>query len=201
MGAATLSGVLESCSRDEASGVKPKASRFIATVNSAGLAEALKKRFEVYEDRFEIRRGENVTMIQEADIVLLAFKPYMIDLVLRQLGVKEAPAGKLIISVLVGSPPAKLEAVILNEDSNSAFGFSGKGASGKFYIKRAMLNIAAEFRESMTVIETIDIPQEYEEITYWIFLQLGKIQPVIPDLFDISRGTRRREWGIAVRYI
>jgi pyrroline-5-carboxylate reductase len=82
MGGAILSGVLESCSRDEVSGVKTKATRFIAIVNSAGLAEALKKRFEAYEDRFQIRRGENVSVIQETDIVLLAFKPYIIDLVL-----------------------------------------------------------------------------------------------------------------------
>jgi pyrroline-5-carboxylate reductase len=69
----------------------------------------------------------------------------------------------------VGSPLAKLEAIILNKDSNSACGFSRRGASGKFYIKRAMLNIAAEFRELITIIETTDIPQEYEEIIYWIF--------------------------------
>jgi pyrroline-5-carboxylate reductase len=30
------------------------------------------------------------------------------------------------------------------------------------------------------------MPKQYEETTDWIFLQLGKIQPVAPDLFDIG---------------
>jgi pyrroline-5-carboxylate reductase len=117
--------------------------------------------------------------MKEADIVLLAFKPYMIDPVLKQPGVWGALAGKLVISVLVGSPSAKLETAIYNENPNSK-------PEQPIYIKRAMLNIAAEFRESMTVIETTNMPQEYEEITNWIFLQLGKIAPVAPDLFDIG---------------
>jgi pyrroline-5-carboxylate reductase len=187
MGAAILSGVLESCSRAQANGEEPKISRFIATVNSEGSADALQRRFEGYADRFDVRRGENVTAMREADIVLLAFKPYMVDLVLRQPGVREALAGKLIISVLVGSPPAKLEEAIFNRDSDFDWGEIPRKEQGKpLYIKRAMLNIAAEFRESMTVIETTNMPRQYEEITEWIFLQLGKIQPVAPDLFDIG---------------
>ncbi|PMD53645.1 pyrroline-5-carboxylate reductase [Hyaloscypha bicolor E] len=187
MGAAILSGVLESCSRAQANGEEPKISRFIATVNSEGSADALQRRFEAYADRFDVRRGENVTAMREADIVLLAFKPYMVDLVLRQPGVREALAGKLIISVLVGSPPAKLEEAIFNRDSDFDWGEIPRKEQGKpLYIKRAMLNIAAEFRESMTVIETTNMPRQYEEITEWIFLQLGKIQPVAPDLFDIG---------------
>jgi pyrroline-5-carboxylate reductase len=179
MGSAILSGVLESCARDQANGEKPKISHFIATVNSEGSAKALKKRFEAYADHFEVRRGENVAAMREADIVILAFKPYMIDLVLKQPGVLAALRGKLVISVLVGSPPAKLEAAIYNENPSLK-------PEHPIYIKRAMLNIAAEFRESMTVIETTNMTQEYEEITNWIFLQLGKIAPVAPDLFDIG---------------
>src|ERR1700684_3456059 len=108
MGAAILSGVLESCSRAQANGDEPRISRFIATVNSEGSAEGLRTRFAQYADRFEVLRGDNVTAMQRADIVLLAFKPYMVDLVLRTRGVREALMGKLVISVLVGSPPHKL---------------------------------------------------------------------------------------------
>jgi pyrroline-5-carboxylate reductase len=187
MGTAILSGVLESCSRASAKGEEPKMSRFIATVNSDSSAEALRKRFDGNTHQFEVRKGKNVTAMREADIVLLAFKPYMVDLVLRESGVREALAGKLIISVLVGSPPAKLEEAIFNEASDSDWGeISRKEKRTPMYIKRAMLNIAAEFRESMTVIETTNMPKEYEDITDWIFLQLGKIQPVAPDLFDIG---------------
>jgi pyrroline-5-carboxylate reductase len=179
MGAAILSGVLGSCSCAQANGDRPKISRFIATVNSERSVEGLRKRFAQYKDRFEVLRGDNVTAMQRADIVLLAFKPYMVDLVLRAKGVREALAGKLVISVLVGSPPEKLEAAIFHEGER-------RKDERPFYIKRAMLNIAAEFRESMTVIEGTSMPQEYEDITDWIFLQLGKIAPVAPDLFDVG---------------
>jgi pyrroline-5-carboxylate reductase len=178
MGAAILSGVLESCSCAQANGDEPRISHFIATVNSEGSAEGLRTRFAQYADRFEVLRGDNVTAMQRADIVLLAFKPYMVDLVLRAKGIREALAGKLVISVLVGSPPEKLEAAILNG--------AWRGKDEKIFIKRAMPNIAAEFRESMTVIEKTPMPQEYEDITDWIFLQLGKIAPVAADLFDVG---------------
>lgn len=177
MGSAILSGVMESCSRAKANGEVPKISHFIATVNSESSAKALKNRFAAYSDCFEVRRGENVAAMQDADIVLLAFKPYMIDLVLREEGVRQALGGKLVISVLVGSPLHKLQSAILHER---------KVSEKPIYIKRAMLNIAAEFRESMTVIEISDAPEEYQEITNWIFLQLGKIAPVAPELFDIG---------------
>lgn len=184
MGAAILSGVLESCSHAEANGQQPKISRFIVTVNSESSAERLRKRFAAYAeyphvDRFIVEHGDNVGAIEMADIVILAFKPYMIDHVLRAQGVRRALAGKLVISVLVGSPLHRLEAAIFHDGERTK-------KEKPFYIKRAMLNIAAEFRESMTVIETTNIPQEYEEITEWIFLQLGKIQRVAPELFDIS---------------
>lgn len=117
--------------------------------------------------------------MDDADIVLFAFKPYMIDLVLRVEGVREALAGKLVISVLAGSPPKKLEAAIFHEGPR-------KEQEKPFYIKRAMLNIAAEFGESMTVIETTAMPQEYEDVTHWMFLQLGKIAPVAPELYDVG---------------
>jgi len=184
MGSAILSGVLESCSRDLENGHQLKISRFIATVNSSSSAIALKKRFDAYAEWLDVRR-ENVPAMQEADIVFLAFKPYMVDLVLRQAGVQEALTGKPIISVLVGTLPGKLEAAIVNDvlDYRASI---GKKKGNDLYIKRAMPNIAAEFRESMTVIESTAIPRAYEDITNWIFLQLGEIQHVAPDLFDIG---------------
>ncbi|CZR69348.1 related to pyrroline-5-carboxylate reductase [Phialocephala subalpina] len=179
MASAILSGVLDACAASQAKGDEPRISRFIATVNSEGSAAGLRKRFG---DRLEVLQGSgvNVKAMKKADIVLWAFKPYMVDLVLRNPGVKDALVGKLIISVLVGSPVHKLKAAIFGEE------YSEKDY-GSIYIKRAMMNIAAEFGASMTVIETIPgIPEHFNEITDWIFLQCGKIQPVAPELYDIG---------------
>ncbi|KAE8448909.1 hypothetical protein EG329_008705 [Mollisiaceae sp. DMI_Dod_QoI] len=180
MASAILSGVLTACAASDSKGSPPKITRFIATVNSISSATTLNFRFE---DRVDVFFGEgaNVRAMQEADIVLLGFKPYMIDQILRQDGVRDALIGKLIISVLVGSPVRKIEAAILQDRPLD----ERKGE--ELYVKRAMMNIAAEFGASMTVIETTEgMPREYDEITEWMFLQLGKTAPVAPELYDIG---------------
>ena len=179
MGTAILSSVLDACATTQANGDEPKIARFLATVKSTSSAEGLRSRFSKYSDRVTVYHGENVKAMKEADIVLLAFKPYMVGLILRNQGVREALAGKLIISILVGSPVSKIEAAIFHKSA-------WRQNERPFYIKRAMLNTAAEFGESMTVIESTSIPEEYEDITDWIFLQCGKIAPVTPELYDIG---------------
>lgn len=179
MAGAILAGVLESCAQTQKAGQEPKISRFVATVNSRASVENLRTRFSQYSDRLEILQGDNVRAMKQADVVLFGFKPYMIDLVLKADGVREALADKLIISVLAGSPVEKLEAAIFHKHPRTA-------EEKPFYIKRAMMNIAAEHRQSMTVLETTTMPQEYERITEWMFSQLGKTAPVAPELYDIA---------------
>lgn len=80
---------------------------------------------------------------------------------------------KLMIGMVVGTPPHKLYAAIgINENH--------------CYIVRAMLNIAAELGGSMTDIENTNVPSEYAETTNWIFLQLGKTATVALDLYDVG---------------
>lgn len=177
MATAILTGVLAACATSQSRGDEPRITRFIATVQSEGSASALRSRFG---DKIEVTRGENEKAMREADIVLLGIKPYMVDKVLRKEGIHEALRGKLLISVLVGSPIAKLEdAICLSKPSDE----TGTG----LFIKRAMMNIAAQFGESITVIESSEnMPAPYEEITDWIFFQCGKVQPVTPELYDVG---------------
>ncbi|KAK0099397.1 delta 1-pyrroline-5-carboxylate reductase [Cadophora gregata f. sp. sojae] len=180
MAGAILSGVLDSCAKTQALGETPRISRFIATVNSERSARRVKSQFAKYSDRLEVIQGDNVKAMNEADVVLLGFKPYMIDLVLTVDGVREALAGKLIISVLAGSPVEKLNAAIF---------WAGPETEDEkpFFIKRAMMNMAAEYGQSMTVLETNPfIPNEYEDLIEWMFSQLGKTAPVAPELYDVA---------------
>ncbi|CAG8979608.1 hypothetical protein HYALB_00013536 [Hymenoscyphus albidus] len=174
MGSAILSRVMESCAKSVAAGEKARISHFIATVSSQTSAEALQTRFSKFGDSFKVSR-DNVASMQAADIVMLGCKPYMAETVLKVAGVREALQGKLIISVLVGSPVEKLAAFI---DSTAPI--------SDFCIKRVMLNIAAEFGESMAVIETTSMPDYMEEESDWIFRQVGVTAPVAPELFDIA---------------
>ncbi|KAH7408036.1 pyrroline-5-carboxylate reductase dimerization-domain-containing protein [Cadophora sp. MPI-SDFR-AT-0126] len=179
MAGAILSGVLDSCAKTQAAG-EPRISRFVATVNSEGSAKRVKSQFDKYSDRLQVIQGDNVKAMREADVVLLGFKPYMIDLVLTVDGVREALAGKLVISVLAGSPVEKLKAAIFHAGPKIA-------DEKPFFIKRAMMNMAAEYGQSMTVLETNPlIPKEHEDLVEWMFSQLGKTAPVAPELYDVA---------------
>jgi pyrroline-5-carboxylate reductase len=191
MGSAILSGVLRSCAKTLANGDTPRISRFIATVQSQGSVDALETRFP---KEVEVSRGANVKAMQEADIVLLACKPYLADKILGEAGIFDAITGKLVISVLVGSPIAKLKRIVLGQkDMIEQLKKQSKvqeildAKMKTLYFHRAMCNCGAEFGESMTVIETNpEIPAKLAQNTDWIFEQLGKIAPVVPELYDIG---------------
>jgi pyrroline-5-carboxylate reductase len=187
MGTAILDGVLDSCAETRAGGTQPRFTRFIACVNSDGSVSRLKthlrQRFEnkpQSEIKFvvQVLAQENVTGMKQADVVILACKPYLVNTVLGEEGVSHALRDKLVISVIVGTPTEKLVAAIDGKE--------GHEWPGKYHIIRVMLNIAAEFRESMSVIEITDLPGDYMEITNWLFSQLGKTTPVAPDLYDVG---------------
>ncbi|CZT44854.1 related to pyrroline-5-carboxylate reductase [Rhynchosporium secalis] len=185
MAGAILSGIMASCAKTLSSGAEPRFSHFIATVNSEESAKRLRSRFSHYDDCLHIIKGENVTAMDTADIVLLGFKPYMIDNVLAVHGVREALLGKLVISVLAGSPVEKLKGAIYGDRPHDSWSTPVK--EKHIYIKRAMMNVAAEYGESMTVLETNpDIPKAYEELTEWMFSQLGRTAPVAPENYDIA---------------
>lgn len=191
MGSAILSGVLKSCAKTLANGDTPRISRFIATVHSQGSVDALEIRFP---KKVEVSRGRNVKAMQEADIILLACKPYLAVKVLGEAGVFEAITGKLVISVLVGSPVGKLKQIVLGQKDifeqlkrQPKFQEALEAKQKTLYFHRAMCNCGAEFGESMTVIETNpEIPTQLAQITDWVFEQVGKIAPVAPELYDIG---------------
>ena len=179
MGSAILSCILGSSAKIQETAEEPRISKFIACVNTKRSAEVLTSRFEKYSDRLTVLQQDNIKGMTEADVVLLGCKPYVAEKVLTAEGVQEALRDKLVISVLVGTPVSKLQSFIwrLSEDSK---------VKPQCFMVRAMCNVAAEFGESMTVIEATDMPEDLSELTNWIFLQLGKTVPVAPDLFDIG---------------
>lgn len=185
MGTAILAGVLKSCVATKASGETPRFSKFIATTNSEKSQKSLAERLSEYSDILHVTR-DNDQAIARADVILLAFKPYMIEQVLRNDAFQKTLKNKLILSVLVGSPTSKIEAAVFGHDSKY-----GKPAKQPLYLKRAMPNIGAAYGQSMTVIETDPSPtftpsSIYEDTTDWIFSQIGIIQHVPPHLFDVS---------------
>lgn len=132
-------------------------------------------------DRLTVLVRENLRGMREADIVMLGCKPYMVEEVLGQEGVAQALGDKLLISFLVGTPLEKIYRTIFATNHSSRM-----TAPPNIYATRAMLNIAAEYGESMTVIDDVALPGDFSDITSWIFCQLGKVSMVASNLFDIG---------------
>ncbi|RDW60655.1 hypothetical protein BP6252_12038 [Coleophoma cylindrospora] len=181
-----LEGVLASTTKQESAGTEPLISNFVATVQSSGSVERLKKQFP---SRLKVIQGGNVQAMEEADIIMLGCKPYMAQAVLGAPGVREALRGKFLISVLVGTTPDKLHDCIYANKANNL-----SGPDDFCYIRRALPNLAASLGESATVAQASGsaaeqgkpLPEHFQAAMDFIFTSIGKIHIVPGDLYDIA---------------
>ncbi|VUC20778.1 unnamed protein product [Clonostachys rosea] len=173
MGSAILSGLLDATRSQSQSPV----SNFIVVTKTIESADRLRCRFEQDESRLLVRHGSSVWAMKQADIVILGCKPYMAELILGEEGVRDALSGKFLISVLGGKTPQILESYLHKIDDTS------RGP----YVVRAMPNVAARVRKSMTIIEhNPTLPDELNDTLSWIFGQIGEVKVLATDLFDIG---------------
>ncbi|RHZ55568.1 pyrroline-5-carboxylate reductase [Aspergillus thermomutatus] len=181
MGSAILSGLLDATRpTDSNATTSAKISRFIVSTKSAASAQRLRDEFKADESRLHIAHSQNLRAMQEADIVLLACKPYLAEEVLSEAGVRDALAGKLVISIMAGKTPEDIEKYIYHDSSADE-------VDSKAIIVRAMPNVAARLRQSMTIIEVNnDLSDHLADTLTWIFEQIGRVKFLATDLFDIG---------------
>ncbi|KAG9241475.1 pyrroline-5-carboxylate reductase dimerization-domain-containing protein [Calycina marina] len=182
MGTAILQGVLDACPKERTTGEKPRFSKVIACVNSEASVERLKKAF-MHEERLEILQKGNVKGANAADVVMLGCKPYMVQDILGEDGILAALEEKLLISFVVGTPQAKILNCLRKGTSNHP---NDKALKKNPKIVRGMMNLAAQYGESLTIIEDLPLPGDFLDIVNWIFSQLGKTTLVAPNLYDVG---------------
>ncbi|KAH9043309.1 pyrroline-5-carboxylate reductase [Lactarius pseudohatsudake] len=90
-------------------------SRFIACVMREESAKRLRGTFRSLTggEAIEVTVGQNLAAVRQSDVVLLCCKPQVAHLILNETGVKEALAGKLLISILAGVTIAQLSNWVL----------------------------------------------------------------------------------------
>lgn len=92
-------------------------SRFVACVRSPEAVERI--RFAVAAlsaaENLVILQNENVKGVEQADVVILACKPYMVADNLSEPGMCKALAGKLLISILAGVTGQQIEDILAAE--------------------------------------------------------------------------------------
>ncbi|KAI0341575.1 pyrroline-5-carboxylate reductase [Trametopsis cervina] len=165
MGVAILSGVIASLDSSSANGVQNPAakweshtpgtvtpavqqwdesqpSRFIACVSREERAKRLRGTFFSMGGlgpSVDVRVAQNVSAVQEAQVVLLCCKPQLAHVILSEPGMKEALSGKLLVSILAGVRVEQLTAMV----------------SADTRVVRAMPNTPCQIREGMTVVNSI----------------------------------------------
>ncbi|GAQ33174.1 pyrroline-5-carboxylate reductase [Aspergillus niger] len=182
MGSAILSGLLDA-TRTQAG----KINHFIISTKTAASAERLRTQYAEDASRVTIAHDSNLRAMREADIILLACKPFLAKGILSAPGAGEALSGKLVISIMAGMTPTDILDCLSDGDRESV------------KIVRAMPNVAARLRQSMTIVELPErkpLEEELVEIVTWVFEVIGKVKLLSADLFDV--GTMLVGAGIGV---
>ncbi|KAK4241711.1 pyrroline-5-carboxylate reductase dimerization-domain-containing protein [Achaetomium macrosporum] len=196
MGIAILSGILASLDEMQDAANKPSTSgtstplyetspttrlpsHFIACVRRPESVKKLKSAFASHLDVVTIAQNRNVASVQQADIIILACKPYMVQDVLSEPGMAAALEGKLLISILAGVPETQLETTL-------AAANGGRPVPG-CRVVRAMPNTASLIRESMTVIGISNPPLDPDTLglVTWIFKRIGEVVYLPPSTMDV----------------
>jgi pyrroline-5-carboxylate reductase len=196
LGIAILSGILASISETENGiahtpelGMKAHTNghfsrtptKFIACVRQPQSAQHVQDALRTWSQfPVEILQNENVKGAQQADVVILCCKPFLVNDVLDVPGMREALKGKLLISILAGVHVKQIEGIL--------YPFGSFPAHERCRIVRVMPNAAAIVRESMTVIAISDppLPAEWDAIVTWIFTRIGRVARLPASSMDVS---------------
>ncbi|KAI5300300.1 hypothetical protein KEM56_002565, partial [Ascosphaera pollenicola] len=185
MGIAVLGGVLASIQEARSSGAETKTdglvpNRFLACVRSDASAARIRDTLGKYDTPLEIIQNDNIRAINEADAVLLACKPFMIQDVLGVSGVAGALKNKLLLTMLAGVTEARVEEVL--------YANANVPKKDRCRVVRVLPNTAALVRESMTVIGQSNPPlrPEWDAFVHWIFSRCGSVVTLPPHAMDAA---------------
>lgn len=120
----------------------------ILSVRSQNALSRLQKEFKAYGDQVKVVALQNLKAAQEADTIVLSHMPFMLKTILSEEGMREAFKGKLIISILAGINARQIQDALGTQERPDNVAFSRD-----YDLIRAMPNLAASIKESMTVIK------------------------------------------------
>ncbi|KAK0368106.1 pyrroline-5-carboxylate reductase [Colletotrichum limetticola] len=118
--------------------------------------------------------------MQEANVIILGFKPGMARSILGQPGVRQSVSGKLVISLLAGVSTDTVQDYISESDKELNL--------PAVWVAKAIPNLAARYQQSMTVLEKPppEFPSHYIDYLEWIFGMVGKVKFLDSSLVDVG---------------
>lgn len=174
-----MSGIISSLSDGSSSDETPPQipTRFITCNTRQASANRVSKALAHLTTSLDIRLNENLRSVKDADVILLACKPYLMKDILKEHGVCEALENKLLISILAGVSVKDIEEVLYGEENEV-----------KCRIIRALPNTAAVNRESMTMLAKPSPPlsPDQDALVTWIFSKIGRVVQLPAEHMDAS---------------
>ncbi|KAG5302509.1 pyrroline-5-carboxylate reductase [Histoplasma capsulatum G186AR] len=196
LGIAILSGIFASLSETKSHSAYPSESgtttpsefvsqqkipnKFIACVRRPESVRRVHKALDGFAVPLTVLQNENIKAVNEAEVVILGCKPYMLRDVLDVPGMTGALQGKLLISILAGVTVDQIQDTLYPPTSTVP-------ESKRCRVVRVMPNTAAIVRESMTVIgtSTPPLPEEWNMLISWIFSRVGRVVTLPPSMMDV----------------
>ncbi|KAK7424189.1 hypothetical protein QQZ08_008677 [Neonectria magnoliae] len=123
--------------------------KFIACPNTEKSAHSLENNLVRHVSHIRVLHRQNQVAFDLADVTVLGVKAYLAKDVLQAPDVYESLSGKLVISMMVGISVQDLTTII-----KESVGASDKPIP---YIAKAIPNLAAQYCQSMTILEQSDL--------------------------------------------
>jgi pyrroline-5-carboxylate reductase len=152
--------------------------KFIACIQSEDSKSRLSKVFEECDYRPEIMVGNNLLGAEQGDVVFVCCEPSAMHKILREQGwrMRQALEGKVLISVIGGMSVEDILDAINGDDY----------VLGRVeHVVRAIPNVAAAVRESMTVVQG-PLENHVQQLVSCLFSMIGKVQFVPKSQIDIA---------------
>ncbi|KAF2187286.1 pyrroline-5-carboxylate reductase [Zopfia rhizophila CBS 207.26] len=151
-------------------------SKFIACDSRREAEKTVKAGLGHYNFPLTTLTNENIRGASQADVILLACKPQGFKDILGEKGMKEAIAGKLLISILAGVTGKQIE----------DFLYPDGVPENACRVVRVMPNTASAVRESMSVIAASNPPLSpaQHSLVTWIFNSIGRTVSLPPTNMD-----------------
>ncbi|KKY13510.1 putative pyrroline-5-carboxylate reductase [Diplodia seriata] len=169
-----------------------------ACVRSEASAARVTRLLQRINPDIPVVAGGNVGVVERSDAVLLSHKPDQLQQVLGAKGMADALHGKKIISILAGVTTPQISSVLsasrdtpdLTEARAREIFFGGSSvreAKDEFDIIRAMPNIGARKRQSMTLISDPQAASaDLVDFTTWLFERVGRVEQVPEAAYDAA---------------
>ncbi|KAI9675423.1 MAG: delta 1-pyrroline-5-carboxylate reductase [Caeruleum heppii] len=155
----------------------------MAAVNRPESVQRLTEMFGSLGRLVEIVQKQNLLATSAADVVILGCKPYMVREILTADEMIDTLSGKLLISICAGVSVEDIEEIMYGSGSPAA----DTPAANRCRVVRAMPNMAAQVRQSMTIISSPNpLPADDHALVTWIFERIGRVIHLPSSVMDAS---------------